>query len=147
MTLEKLNKDLVAAMKENDVAKKEVLRSAIGNIKKAAIDKKMGDNITEQLIDEVLLKEKKTLEEMVDTCPLDRTDLLSEYGYKLGIIKEYAPKLMVDEDEIEEYINYIVDNYDVDISNTGTAMKTIMPHLKGHVDMKIANSVIRGMCF
>ena len=147
MTLEKLNKDLVAAMKENDVAKKEVLRSAIGNIKKAAIDKKMGDNITEQLIDEVLLKEKKTLEEMVDTCPLDRTDLLGEYGYKLGIIKEYAPKLMVDEDEIEEYINYIIDNYDVDISNTGTAMKTIMPHLKGKADMKIANSVIRGMCF
>ena len=147
MTLEKLNKDLVAAMKENDVAKKEVLRSAIGNIKKAAIDKKIGDNITEQLIDEVLLKEKKTLEEMVDTCPLDRTDLLGEYGYKLGIIKEYAPKLMVDEDEIEEYINYIIDNYDVDISNTSTAMKTIMPHLKGKADMKIANSVIRGMCF
>ena len=147
MTLEKLNKDLIAAMKENDVAKKEVLRSAIGNIKKAAIDKKMGDNITEQLIDEVLLKEKKTLEEMVDTCPLDRTDLLGEYGYKLGIIKEYAPKLMVDEDEIEEYINYIIDNYDIDISNTGTAMKTIMPHLKGKADMKIANSVIRGMCF
>lgn len=147
MTLEKLNKDLVAAMKENNVARKEVLRSAIGNIKKAAIDKKMGDNITEQLIDEVLLKEKKTLEEMVDTCPIDRTDLLGEYGYKLGIIKEYAPKLMVDEDEIEEYINYIVDNYDVDISNTGTAMKTIMPHLKGKADMKIANSVIRSMCF
>ena len=147
MTLEKLNKDLVAAMKENDVAKKEVLRSAIGNIKKAAIDKKMGDNITEQLVDEVLLKEKKTLEEMVDTCPLNRTDLLGEYGYKLGIIKEYAPKLMVDEDEIEEYINYIIDNYDVDISNTGTAMKTIMPHLKGKADMKVANSVIRGMCF
>lgn len=147
MTLEKLNKDLVAAMKENDVAKKEVLRSAIGNIKKAAIDKKIGDNITEQLIDEVLLKEKKTLEEMVDTCPLDRTDLLSEYGYKLDIIKEYAPKLMVDEDEIKEYINYIIDNYDVDISNTSTAMKTIMPHLKGKADMKVANSVIRGMCF
>ena len=147
MTLEKLNKDLVAAMKENDVAKKEVLRSAIGNIKKAAIDKKMGNNITEQLIDEVLLKEKKTLEEMVDTCPLDRTDLLGEYGYKLGIIKEYAPKLITNENEIEEYINYIIDNYDVDISNTGTAMKTIMPHLKGKVDMKIANSVIRGMCF
>ena len=147
MTLEKLNKDLVSAMKENDVAKKEVLRSAIGNIKKAAIDKKMGNNITEQLIDEVLLKEKKTLEEMVDACPLDRTDLLGEYGYKLGIIKEYAPKLMTNEDEIEEYINYIIDNYDVDISNTGTAMKTIMPHLKGKADMKIANSVIRGMCF
>lgn len=147
MTLEKLNKDLIVAMKENDVAKKEVLRSAIGNIKKAAIDKKMGDNITEQLIDEVLLKEKKTLEEMIDTCPEDRTKLLGEYTYKLGIIKEYAPKLMVDEDEIEEYINYIIDNYEVDISNTGSAMKTIMPHLKGKADMKIANSVIRGMCF
>ena len=51
------------------------------------------------------------------------------------------------EDEIEEYINYIIDNYDVDISNTNSAMKSIMPYLKGKCDMKIASSVIKGMCF
>jgi uncharacterized protein YqeY len=95
----------------------------------------------------MLLKEVKTIKEQIDTCPPNRKDLLDTYTYALEVVSEYAPKLMVDENEIEEYINYIIDNYDVDISNTSTAMKTIMPHLKGKADMKIANSVIRGMCF
>ena len=147
MTLDKLNEDLKIALKENNTVKKEVLRSAIGNIKKAAIDKKMGANITEQLVDEILLKEKKTIQEMIDTCPPDRPIYLQDYRSKMEVIDEYAPKLITNEDEVEAYINYIIDNYDVDISNTGSAMKTIMPYAKGHVDMKIANSVIRGMCF
>lgn len=133
------------AMKDHNNQKRDTLRSVINRIKNAQIDLKC--EITNSLVDEMLLKEVKTIKEQIDTCPSSRKDLLDTYTYALEVVSEYAPKLMTDEDEIEEYINYIIDNYDVDISNTGTAMKTIMPHLKGKADMKIANSVIRGMCF
>lgn len=133
------------AMKDHNNQKRDALRSVINRIKNAQIDLKC--EITNSLVDEMLLKEVKTIKEQIDTCPPNRKDLLDNYTYALEVVSEYAPKLMTDEDEIEEYINYIIDNYDVDISNTGTAMKTIMPHLKGKADMKIANSVIRGMCF
>ena len=133
------------AMKDHNNQKRDTLRSVINRIKNAQIDLKC--EITNSLVDEMLLKEVKTIKEQIDTCPSNRKDLLDTYTYALEVVNEYAPRLMTDEDEIEEYINYIVDNYDVDISNQGTAMKTIMPHLKGKCDMKIANSVIRGMCF
>lgn len=133
------------AMKDHNNQKRDTLRSVVNRVKNAQIDLKC--EITNSLVDEMLLKEVKVIREQIDTCPPNRKDLLDSYTYALEIVSEYAPKLMVDEDEIEEYINYIVDNYDVDISNTGSAMKTIMPHLKGKCDMKIANSVIKGMCF
>ena len=132
-------------MKDHNNQKRDTLRSVVNRVKNAQIDLKC--EITNSLVDEMLLKEVKVIKEQIDTCPPNRKDLLDSYTYALEIVSEYAPKLMVNEDEIEEYINYIIDNYDVDISNTGTAMKTIMPHLKGYCDMKIANSVIKGMCF
>ena len=76
MTLDMLNKDIIEAMKCGDTLTRDVLRSAVGNIKKVAIDKRLGDNITEAVVDEVLLKEQKTLQEMIDTCPADRSDVL-----------------------------------------------------------------------
>ena len=61
MTIDRLQQDMYAAMKAHDTAKKDVLSSIIANVKKAAIDKRCKDAITEQLVDEVILKEKKIL--------------------------------------------------------------------------------------
>lgn len=135
----------IQAMKNHNNQKRDALRSVINRIKNAQIDLRC--EITDTLVDEMLLKEVKTIKEQIDTCPSNRKDLLDTYTYALEVISEYAPKIITDENEIEEYINYVIDNYEVDISNTGTAMKTIMPHLKGKCDMKIASSVIKGMCF
>lgn len=143
MTLEFLNKEIIEAMKAGDTLTRDVLRSAVGNIKKVAIDKKQKDNITESLVDEVLLKEKKTLQEMIDACPADRTDNLKLYKAKMQVIEHYAPLLITDEKEIE----YLI--YDIckgqDFTNKGLVMKTVMPQLKGKVDMKIANQVLKEM--
>lgn len=133
------------AMRDHNNQKRDTLRSVINRIKNAQIDLKC--DITDTLVDEMLLKEVKTIKEQIDTCPSNRKDLLDSYTYALEVVNEYAPKLMTDSIEIEDYIEYIIENYDVDISNLGTAMKTIMPHLKGVCDMKVASSVIRGMCF
>ncbi len=143
MTLEILNKEIIEAMKAGDTLTRDVLRSAVGNIKKAAIDKGIKDNIAETLVDEVLLKEKKTLQEMIDTCPTDRVDNLNLYKAKMQVLEHYVPKLMTDEKEIESLICDICKGQD--FTNKGLVMKTVMPQLKGKVDMKIANKVITEM--
>ncbi len=143
VTFEKLNQEIVQAMKTGDTLTRDVLRSAVGNIKKAAIDKKQKDNITEALVDEVLLKEQKTLQEMIDTCPKDRTDILDDYKAKKSIIDKFAPSIVSDEDEIKSIIIDICEGKD--FTNKSEAMKAIMPLLKGKVDMKIANAVIINM--
>ena len=143
MTLEILNKEIIGAMKAGDTLTRDVLRSAVGNIKKAAIDKGQKDNIAEALVDEVLLKEKKTLQEMIDTCPADRVDNLNLYKAKMQVLEHYVPKLVTDEKEIKSLICEICK--DVDLTNKGLVMKTVMPRLKGKVDMKMANKVVAEM--
>lgn len=143
MTLEILNKEIIEAMKSGDTLTRDVLRSAVGNIKKAAIDKNQKDNITEALVDEILLKEKKTLQEMIDTCPADRIDNLNLYKAKMQILEHYVPKLITDEKEIEEIILQLCKQSNC--SGQCQLMRCIMPQLKGKVDMKIANKVISEM--
>ena len=144
MTLEILNQEIIKAMKAGDTLTRDVLRSAVGNIKKAAIDKKQKDNITEVLVDEVLLKEQKTLQEMIDTCPKDRVEVLEVYKRKLAKIQCYLPKLMNDPEEIRDIVVRELAAAGIESvkANKGVAMKTLMPIFKGKADMKIVNHVI-----
>lgn len=142
MTLEILNREMIAAMKEHNKIRKEVISSLIGAVKKTAIDKKCKDNITEDLVNEVILKEKKIISEMISTCPSGRDDLLEEYNQKMIIVEEFAPKLVTDEEEICKMINHLLAITDIREDSKSAVMKAIMPQLKGKVDMKIANKII-----
>ena len=141
MNINILNNDMIAAMKAKDNVTRDVLRSVIANIKKAAIDKRC--EITDALCDEVLLKELKTINEMVDTCPASRADLLADYAAKKAVICQYAPKMITDEKEIETLVRGILS--EAGVTDKNQIMKTVMPKLKGKVDMKIANQVIRNI--
>ena len=139
MTLEILQKEMIAAMKAKNKVRKDTISSIVSAVKKAAIDNKCKDNITEELVNTVILKEQKTMQEMIDTCPADRTDLLTEYKEKMTIITEFAPKLLTDPDEIKTFIEET--GIELIKANRGQIMKA----LKGKADMKIANGVVGGM--
>lgn len=144
MTLEILQRDMIQAMKDKDSLKKEVLSSAIAAIKNAAIAKKCKDNITQELVDEVLLKEKKTLQEQLDTCPIERPELILKYGTKFDILNAYCPKLLDNPADIRTMIEnqLAIAGIEPIKANKGIIMKTIMPIFKGKADMKIVNQVI-----
>lgn len=144
MTLEILQKAMIEAMKEHNKERKDTLSSLISAVKKAAIDKMCKDNITEELINEVILKEKKTVQEMIDTCPDNRTELKAEYIARLKVIEEFAPVIITDETEIKNMITTLLSDSHIELlkSNKGQIMKIVMPELKGKVDMKITNKVI-----
>lgn len=144
MTLENLQAAMIAAMKNHEKVRKETISSLIGAVKKTAIDKMCKDNITEELVNEVILKEKKTVQEMIDTCPATREDLLEEYNHKMMIICEYAPKLMTDANEIKDMISTLLSGSGIEMTkaNKGQIMKIVMPQMKGKADMKIVNLVL-----
>ena len=145
MNLEKLQSEMIVAMKEKNKVRKDTISSLIGAIKKTAIDKKCRDNITEELVNEVILKEKKTVQEMIDTCPKERTELLQEYTERLNVIIEFAPKLVTDKDEIKRMIfATLLDSSEIEINkkNKGIIMKHVMPQMKGKADMSVVNEVL-----
>ena len=69
MTLNILQEEMIKAMKSGDKFRKDVIADMISDIKTAAINNKCMDNITEDFVDKMLTKYKKTTQEMIDTCP------------------------------------------------------------------------------
>lgn len=143
MTLEMLSKEMIIAMKNKDKLRKDTISALIGAVKKAGIDKGCRDNIPESLVTEVILKEQKTINEMIDTCPKDRIDLLKEYVNRAEIIKEFAPKMLTKEEIKEEFLNFCKEkNIELIKNNKAIIMKNFMPTIKGRADGKIANKII-----
>ena len=146
MTLEVLQNSMIQAMKSGDKLRKSVLSSLVDAVKKASMTNKGRVEITEQLVDEVLLKYKKMVQEQIDTCPADRTETLAEYKAQMAIVAEFAPTLITDETEIRNLILDVVDNeMEFSKANRGKIMKIIAPVLKGKVDMSVVSKVLGGM--
>ena len=139
LTLEILQAEMITAMKNKDKLRKDTISSLVQAIKKFGIDNKCKDNITNEQLSSVILKEKKIMQEMIDTCPADRTDTLAEFNARMAIINEFAPSLMDNEDAIKTFIQNL--GIEPIKSNRGEIMKA----LKGKADMKIANQVISQM--
>ena len=144
MQFEKLQKDMIAAMKAKDKPRKESISALISAVKKAAIDKGCRDNITEDLVDSVILKELKTAKEQIDSCPADRTELKAEYQARYDVISEYAPKLL-SADEVKEILTTKFADV-IATKNKGQIMKAVMAELKGKADGKVINQVVAQLC-
>lgn len=144
MKLEQLQKDMIAAMKAKDKARKDSISALISAIKKVAIDEGCRDDIQDELVDRVILKELKTVKEQLDSCPADRTDLLEEYQARYNVINEYAPAMM----SAEEVKAFITEKFAevVASKNKGMIMKNVMPELKGKADGKVINEVVAELC-
>ena len=140
MNFAELQNGLKAAMKARDTLRKEAIQTLIASVKKTAIDEGTRDNITDELVDSVILKELKIAKEQVDTCPADAAQQLEEYKYKLNVIKGYAHAQMT-EDELVPYISEKFGEL-IASGNKGVYMKTIMADLKGKADGKLINKVI-----
>lgn len=146
MTIEKIRTDMVEAMKENNKFKKEVLSSIISTATNMAINKGCKDNITEEIVNAAILKELKTANEMLDTCPSDRLEQLKEFTQRIEIIRSYAPRMMSKE-EIKNFIKEAAQNNNIELTtkNKGQLMKVVMPQLKGKADSKLVNNVVQEM--
>ena len=144
MQMEQLQNAMIAAMKAKDKPRKEAISSLVSAVKKAAIDAGCRDDIKEDMVDQVILKELKTVKEQIDTCPVEREDLKAEYQFRYDVIQEYAPSLMSE----EEIRNFIMEKF-ADIvaqKNKGMIMKNVMPELKGKADGKLINQVVAKLC-
>lgn len=138
MTLEKLQQEMNNALREHNQNKRLVLSGLIAQIKKAAIDANCRDNINEDFVDKEIIKAKKVIQEMIDTCPNDRKDLMEKYITQKDIIQLYAPTLITDKDEIKN----IIESHPEIPRTKPSLMKFFSQNYKNKVDMKIVNIVV-----
>ena len=132
MQFKQLQDDMIAAMKARDKVRKDAISTLVSAAKKVAIDEGCRDDIREELVDRVILKEIKSVKEQIDTCPASREDLLAEYKTRYDIFMEYAPKM--------RFADVVASH------NKGQIMKAVMPELKGKAEGSVINQVVAKLC-
>lgn len=147
MTIDNMTKDMIAAWKVGDLARKSAIANMIDAVKKASMTPKGRVEITETLVNETLVKYQKTVQEQYDTCPATPEYMTRRLGYcnELMIVKEYAPQMITDPEEIKTMIKSIAEadpNMALSKTNRGYVMKTLAAAMKGKADMAVVNKVV-----
>ena len=127
-------------MKDHDKVRKDAISTLVSAAKKLAIDAGCREDIPDDMTDQAILKEIKSVKEQIDTCPDSRAELKAEYEARLKVFEEYAPKMLSSE-EVEAVLKEKFSEV-LATGNKGQIMKAVMGELKGKADGKVINEVI-----
>ena len=141
--IKELQDSMVAAMKAKDKFRKDSIAALVSAVKKVGIDNGCREDIPDEMANQAILKEMKSVKEQIDTCPSDRTELLEEYTKRYEIMSEFAPKLL-SEEELKAIITEKFSDV-IATGNKGDIMKAVMGELKGKADGKLINQVVAGL--
>lgn len=144
MTLEILQNEMTKALREGDKARRTVLGVLVGAVQSATITPTGRVEATEQLVDNVLIKQTKLVKEQIDMCPASRPEMLEAYKYQLAVIEEFAPVQITDEAVIRKMIETVIKLENIPMDQK--ARKILMPKLKDSgADMSVVNKVYTQM--
>jgi uncharacterized protein len=140
---DKINEDLKASMKNQDTVRTETLRSIRAEIikmDKSGMQREMNEDEELQL----LMRQVKMRKEAMEMFEMgNRADLVEKEKMQLDIINEYLPKPLTKE-EAEEIINNIIKELgEVTEKDFGKVMSASMKSLKGKIDGKIIQEIVK----
>lgn len=145
MRFEILQKEMIKALKEGNKFRRLTLSTLIAAIKKTAIDSGNRDNITDDMVIQVLKKEKKNLMDTVEKFPDMPVEKKSEYIDQALIIDEFVPLEICDEKQIEDILRTVAKEEGMEIikANQGKFMKILKADY--NVNMKVVSRVFAEM--
>ena len=140
--VEKLNKDMIEAMKNKEKERLTVIRAVKASMEKERIDKKR--EVNDDLLLDVLNREVKMRKESIEEFKKGgRDDLVKQTEFELDILKEYLPE-QLDIEEVKKIIDEIFDEVKPSgMQDMGSVMKEATSKLKGKADMKEISNIIR----
>ena len=139
---EKLQKDLIEAMKSKDKVKIDVIKLVKASIQNEEINNKK--ELTDDEILSIITKHVKMRKDaIIDFEKASRDDLIDAYNNEINILSTYLPKELT-LDEVNKIINDAIDEIKPDgIKDMGKIMKEVSPKLKNRFDMSKVSSIIK----
>lgn len=133
------------SMKSGDKLRLEVMRgivTAFTNellVKGKTPQEMLSDDEALTVISRLSKQRKDSIEQFTKG---ERMDLVEEEQSQLNILQEFLPKLM-EKSEVEEFVkNKISEIGEIDITNKGLFMSTLMKDLKGKAEGSIVKEVV-----
>jgi len=140
--LEKLNKDMIDAMKNKETVRLTVIREVKGNMKLAEIDQKKEMN--DDLLIEVVSKGIKTRKESIKEFEKgNRQDLIDKTQIEIEILEKYLPEQLSSEEVVKIIDEIFVSVNPTSIKDMGKIMASATEKLKGRTDMSEVSKIIR----
>ena len=139
---ERLQKDLISAMKAHDKKIIDVIKLVKATIQNEEISAKK--ELSDDEVLSIITKQVKMRKDaIVEFEKAGRTDLVDAYNEEINILNEYLPKALSEEeaykiiDEAFDLVNPTA------ASDMGKIMKEVSPKLKNRFDMSIASKYIK----
>ena len=140
--VEKLEKDMITAMKEKDKATLTVIRMIKASLKQEQIDHKKEIN-DDLLIDVVNKQIKMRRDSLVEFEKGNRQDLIEKTNSEINVLMAYLPE-QLSKEEVEKIIDEIFEEVKPESQkDMGKIMGPAQAKLKGKTDMKEVSNIIR----
>lgn len=143
--MQKIEADLIVAMKARDRVSLTTLRALKSDIKNLQISAGTRDQepSDEQVIGVLSSAAKRHRDSIEQFRAGDRQDLVDIETRELELIQKYLPEQMSAE-EIRTKVNETVERLGISgAAQVGALMKELMPELKGKADGKLINQIAR----
>lgn len=139
---ERLQKDMISAMKEHDKTKLDAIKLLKAAIQMEEINNKT--QLTDEKIMEIIVKQIKMRKDAIeDFKKAKRDDLINKYNEEIDVLNKYLPEQLTKE-EIEKIIDEAFDNIKPTSKNDmGKIMKEVSPKLKARANMKMVSEIIQ----
>ena len=140
--VEKLQKDMIEAMKNKDKDRLTVIRMVKAGMKQEVIDHKKEEN--DDLLIDVVNKQIKMRKDSIDEFAKGgRDDLVKKTQEEIDVLMEYLPE-QLDSEAVNKIIDEIFDEVKPEgQKDMGKVMKEAQAKLKGKTDMKDVSTIIR----
>lgn len=135
-----LKADLVEAMKNKDVAKRDILRLFLGMLDTERAKLKLDDvsKLTEEQIITFLNRQKNQLKEEIEGVKKAGKDF-STAEKQMEVIMSYLPKQLTEAEIVAEIEKVFNEGVEMNLGKTMAKLK----HLKGKADMSHVNKLVR----
>jgi uncharacterized protein YqeY len=139
---DRLQGDLREALRARDEHRKAVIRLALAAIKNAEIAQ--GSKLDDASVAAVLQREASQRRDAIaELKTANRLDLLAKDEEELVILEEYLPKLLSREEIVAEARQIMAEVGATGMGQMGSVVRELMSRLKGRVDGRVANEVVR----
>ena len=140
--VEKLEKDMITAMKEKDKDKLTVIRMIKASLKQEQIDRKREIN-DELLIDVVNKQIKMRKDSITEFEKGNRQDLIDKTNAEINVLMAYLPEQLSTEEVVKIIDEIFAEVKPESQKDMGKVMGPAQAKLKGKADMKEVSNIIK----
>jgi uncharacterized protein YqeY len=143
--LERINEDLIKALKSGDRLAADTLRGLKSDVKYYQIEKRLKD-VSDDDVAVVLSSAVKRRRDSIEQFAAGhREDLVAKETRELEMIKSYLPKELTEEEITALVTQSMAETGASSSGDIGKVMKVLMPKVRGKADGKLVKDIVTRM--